>query len=96
MQNFWGNKFFTGSDLIGCIILQVANNSKDMKAVLQSALDNGYRMFDTAYIYKNESYIGDALKEILDAGKFKREEIFVTSKVTNYLFEYPYNWLVAH
>ncbi len=45
------------------------------------ALDNGYRLIDTAAIYKNEAEIGTVLKEYLDAGKIKREDIFVTTKV---------------
>ena len=44
-------------------------------------LDSGYRLFDTAFAYQNEDAIGDVLKEMIDSGKLKREEIFITTKV---------------
>ena len=43
------------------------------------ALECGYRHIDTAAIYKNETGIGQALKET----NISRNEIFVTSKVWN-------------
>ncbi len=44
---------------------------------IKQALQAGYRHIDTASAYKNEIYIGQAIKE----SKISREEIFVTSKV---------------
>ena len=44
---------------------------------IKQALKAGYRHIDTASAYKNEIYIGQAIKE----SKLPREEIFVTSKV---------------
>lgn len=44
---------------------------------IRQALQAGYRHIDTASVYKNESYIGKAIKE----SNLPREEIFVTSKV---------------
>lgn len=55
---------------------------KDGEEVVQSvktALRHGYRSIDTAAVYKNESGVGQALKE---AG-VPREELFITSKVWN-------------
>lgn len=43
------------------------------------ALDAGYRLIDTAKIYKNEIGIGKAIKE----SKIPREEIFITTKLWN-------------
>ena len=57
-----------------------------MKAALEAAFDSGYRLIDTAYAYRNESLIGEALKEIFDSGKIKREEVFVTTKVIVLIF----------
>jgi diketogulonate reductase-like aldo/keto reductase len=48
---------------------------------VNEALEAGYRMIDTAYVYKNEAAIGKVLKEWLESGKIKREDIFITSKV---------------
>lgn len=44
---------------------------------MRQALQAGYRHIDTASAYKNEIYIGQAIKE----SNLPREEIFVTSKV---------------
>ena len=43
------------------------------------ALATGYRMIDTAAIYKNEVSVGKAIND----SSLKREEIFVTTKVWN-------------
>jgi len=45
------------------------------------ALEAGYRHIDTAYIYQNESIIGDVLQEWIQGRRIKREDIFITTKV---------------
>jgi len=47
------------------------------------AIDVGYRMFDCAAVYGNEDLIGKVFAEAIAAGKVKREELFITSKVWN-------------
>ncbi len=47
--------------------------------VVRYALNIGYRHIDTAYIYGNESDIGNA---VLESG-ISREEVFVTTKLWN-------------
>lgn len=42
-----------------------------------TALKNGYRLIDTAYIYHNEESIGEAIKN----SGIPREEIFITTKL---------------
>ncbi|VEU82278.1 aldo/keto reductase [Acholeplasma hippikon] len=49
----------------------------DTKELLM-AYDNGYRLIDTAIMYRNEAVIGKSLKET----KIGRDEIFVTSKIS--------------
>ena len=44
---------------------------------LQSALDLGYRLIDTAIYYRNEAVIGKAVKE----SNIDRSELFITSKI---------------
>ncbi|MBN2738381.1 MAG: aldo/keto reductase [Spirochaetales bacterium] len=48
------------------------------EAVLR-ALEQGYRLIDTAAMYQNEEDVGRAVRE----SGLKREEVFVTSKVWN-------------
>lgn len=45
--------------------------------IVRMALDAGYRLLDTAAAYKNEEYVGKAIRE----SGIPREEIFLTSKV---------------
>ncbi|AMC93604.1 2,5-diketo-D-gluconic acid reductase [Erysipelothrix larvae] len=42
-----------------------------------SALQNGYRLLDSAFNYENEGTVGEAIRQ----SKIKREEILVTSKL---------------
>ncbi|XP_066290542.1 1,5-anhydro-D-fructose reductase-like isoform X1 [Branchiostoma lanceolatum] len=54
------------------------------KEVLDSvkfAIDAGYRHIDTAWVYKNETEVGQAIKEKIAEGKIKREDVFVTTKL---------------
>ena len=54
----------------------------DGKAIKQSIVDYGYRMFDCASFYKNEELVGSVLNEVLNVDKtHTREEMFVISKV---------------
>jgi diketogulonate reductase-like aldo/keto reductase len=41
----------------------------------------GYRQIDTAKMYQNEELIGKAIKECIDEGIVKREDIFITTKL---------------
>ncbi len=45
--------------------------------IVKNAIKVGYRHIDTAYAYKNEVEVGEAIKQ----SKITREEIFITSKV---------------
>ncbi|KOS21814.1 D-galacturonate reductase [Escovopsis weberi] len=52
----------------------------EVEAAVSYALQNGYKLVDTAYCYANEAEVGVGIKAALDAG-VKREDIFVVSKV---------------
>lgn len=54
---------------------------EEVKAAVHAAIDAGYRLIDTASCYQNEGAIGEAIQEAIAAGKVKREELFITTKV---------------
>ena len=62
------------------VILQ-ATDPVELETAIHTALQVGYRHFDTAYFYRNEDVLGKVLKEWLNAGKVKREELFITTKL---------------
>lgn len=51
----------------------------EMNVSVATAIDAGYRAFDTAYFYKNEIALGNALKK----ADIPREDLFITSKLWN-------------
>ncbi len=48
---------------------------------VKSALSNGVRLIDTAASYGNEEEIGQAIREAVDEGIVKREDVFVITKI---------------
>jgi diketogulonate reductase-like aldo/keto reductase len=53
------------------------------KEATKNALEVGFRQFDTAERYKNEEQVGEAMREVFQEGKVKREEVFICSKLWN-------------
>ena len=51
----------------------------EMETAVQTALETGYRAFDTAYFYGNEQALGKALNN----SDIAREDVFITSKLWN-------------
>ena len=61
-----------------------AQDPAKLKAAIHYAVEEcGYRQIDCAAFYGNQKIIGEAIKEILDKGEIKREDLFITSKVWN-------------
>jgi diketogulonate reductase-like aldo/keto reductase len=52
-----------------------------VKQMIRDAIDVGYRHFDTASAYMNEKAIGQVVNELINEGKVKREDIFITTKM---------------
>ena len=66
--------------LEGFGVFQVPDAAVCKQAVLD-AIKTGYRLIDTAAIYMNEEAVGTAIKEAVETGLVKREELFITTKV---------------
>jgi diketogulonate reductase-like aldo/keto reductase len=54
-----------------------------MGEIVVEAIRLGYRHMDCATAYQNEEVVGKALKQAVDSGMVKREELFVLSKLWN-------------
>ncbi|KAK5983151.1 Aldo keto reductase domain containing protein [Trichostrongylus colubriformis] len=53
----------------------------EAKVAVKVAIEAGYRLIDTAAAYDNEGAIGETIKELIQAGKINRGELFITTKV---------------
>jgi diketogulonate reductase-like aldo/keto reductase len=53
------------------------------KPATKAALEVGFRHLDCAERYRNEEAVGDAMREMFEAGTVQREELFVTTKLWN-------------
>lgn len=58
-------------------------SGEQIAEAVKGAVSIGYRHIDCASVYGNEHLIGESLKDILDSGAIKREELWITSKVWN-------------
>ena len=52
-----------------------------MTTAVDAALAAGYRGFDTAYNYRNEDSLGNALAELLPKHGLKRDDVFLETKL---------------
>lgn len=57
--------------------------TEEIYKTVRESINIGYRHFDCAFIYMNEKEIGSALKDAIDAGDVKREDLWITSKLWN-------------
>ncbi|CDW56730.1 Aldo ket red domain containing protein [Trichuris trichiura] len=71
-----------GTWLVICFVNSKQAEGELLYNGLKKALDVGYRHIDTAYVYENEDTIGDVLKQWFDSGSGKREDIFITTKLS--------------
>jgi diketogulonate reductase-like aldo/keto reductase len=53
------------------------------RTATKAALEVGFRQFDASERYRNEKEVGEAMQEVFKAGKIKREEVFIGTKVWN-------------
>src|ERR1700722_13766629 len=53
------------------------------KTATKAALEAEFRAFDASERYRNEKEVGEALQEVFQAGKIKRQDVFIATKVWN-------------
>src|SRR5579872_476086 len=53
------------------------------RTATRAALETGFRQLDASERYRNEKEVGEAMREVFKAGKIKREEVFIATKVWN-------------
>jgi alcohol dehydrogenase (NADP+) len=53
------------------------------KQAVKAALAAGFRHIDSAELYRTEEAVGEAVKEALEAGTVRREELFIATKLWN-------------
>jgi diketogulonate reductase-like aldo/keto reductase len=53
------------------------------KNATKAALEAGFRALDTAERYRTEKEVGEAIKEVVQSGKLKREDVFIATKLWN-------------
>jgi len=58
-------------------------SAEEVAAAVAGGLRNGYRMFDCAACYGNETQIGEVFRKSFDEGIVKREELCIMTKVWN-------------
>jgi len=55
----------------------------EVEAAVFAAIEAGYRHIDCAYGYGNEKQVGEGIKQAVDKGIAKREDLFIVSKLWN-------------
>ena len=53
------------------------------RTATKAALEAGFRLLDSSERYRNETEVGEAMQEVFKAGKIKREDVFVATKLWN-------------
>ena len=66
-------------------------NDEETANSVYYALEDGYRLIDTAQYYGNEKGVRDGLRRAINDGLVKREEVFITTKIMPSNYENSYN-----
>ena len=66
-----------------CLMRYKSVDANILQKAIRYAIDIGYRHFDCAWAYNNESFVGPTILDAIAAsrGAIKREDLFIVSKV---------------
>jgi diketogulonate reductase-like aldo/keto reductase len=53
------------------------------RTATKAALEAGFRLLDTAELYRIEKEVGEGMQEVFKEGKIKREDVFISTKLWN-------------
>ena len=53
------------------------------RTATRAAMEVGFRQLDASERYRNEKEVGEAMQEVFTAGKIKREDVFIATKLWN-------------
>ena len=53
------------------------------RTATKAALEAGFRQLDASERYRNEEQVGEGMQEVFKAGKIKREDVFIATKLWN-------------
>ena len=68
-----------GSRSLGLFVIQI--DKPVTMAAVKSALEVGYRHFDTAFAYSTEGALGEVINECINSKLISRDDVFITTKV---------------
>ena len=65
--------------------------TSDISELVYSSIKDGTRLIDTAAVYGSEQGIGKGIKKAINEGLVKREELFITTKLSKFEMANPEN-----
>ena len=74
---------------VPAIGLGTAFMTSDISEVVYSSIKDGTRLIDTAAVYGSEEGVGKAVKRAIDEGIVKREDLFITTKLSKFEMTEP-------